>query len=144
MFKYDEERILNDVEDYIKSTYNQHYVRGNDIQVNDLIMAIGHGEGSYISNAIEYLARYGKKDGKNVKDLYKAIHNIILLIHLNHKRHEMQHSLLDALEEESKKCKSYSPDSEYIDDPCYLAGLVSKQMSLYGIEYKPETESDEQ
>jgi Protein of unknwon function (DUF3310) len=127
MFKYDEERILNDVENYIKSTYNQHYVRGNDIQVNDLIMAIGHGEGSYISNAIEYLARYGKKDGKNVKDLYKAIHNIILLIHLNHVKTE---NLLDS--------------DIFIEDPCYLAGLVSKQMSLYGIEYKPETESDKQ
>jgi len=82
--KYEEKEILAEVEGYIESTYNEHYVRGNDIQVNDLIMAIGHGEGSYISNAIEYLARYGKKDGKNVKDLYKAIHNIILLIHLNH------------------------------------------------------------
>lgn len=82
--KYNEKEILSNVEEYINSTYNQHYVNGKNIQVNDLIMAIGHGEGSYVSNAIEYLARYGKKDGKNVKDLYKAIHNIILLIHLNH------------------------------------------------------------
>jgi|688.fasta_scaffold06574_6 hypothetical protein len=84
MFKYNEKEIIIDVENYIESTYKLHYVNGKDIQVNDLIMAIGHGESSYISNAIEYLARYGKKDGNNVKDLYKAIHNIILLIHLNH------------------------------------------------------------
>ena len=82
--KYNEEEILNEVKKYVESTYNQHYVNGNDIQVNDLIMAIGHGESAYISNAIEYLARYGKKDGRNVKDLYKAIHNIILLINMNH------------------------------------------------------------
>jgi hypothetical protein len=82
--KYNEKKILSDVEKYIKSTYSSHYVRGNDIQVNDLIMAIGHGEGSYVSNAIEYLARYGKKEGRNPKDLYKAIHNIILLINMNH------------------------------------------------------------
>lgn len=82
--KYNEEKILEDIKEYIESTYHLHYVNGKDIQVNDLIMAIGHGEGSYISNAIEYLARYGKKEGNNVKDLYKAIHNIILLIYLNH------------------------------------------------------------
>ena len=85
MFKYNETEILKDIEKYIGSTYNQHYASGSNIQVNDLIMSIGHGEGSFISNSIEYLARYGKKDGRNQKDLYKAIHNIILLIHLNHK-----------------------------------------------------------
>ena len=42
--KYNEKKILSDVEKYIESTYSSHYVRGNDIQVNDLIMAIGHGE----------------------------------------------------------------------------------------------------
>jgi hypothetical protein len=83
--KYNEYDILDDVKSYIESTYTQHYSNNDSgIQVNDLIMAIGHGEGSYIANSIEYLARYGKKDGRNVKDLYKAIHNIVLLIHLNH------------------------------------------------------------
>jgi len=85
MFKYNETEILKDIEKYIGSTYNQHYASGNNLQVNDLILSIGHGEGAFISNAIEYLARYGKKDGRNQKDLYKAVHNIILLIHLNHK-----------------------------------------------------------
>ena len=85
MFKYNETEILKDIEKYIGSTYNQHYASGNNLQVNDLILSIGHGEGAFISNAIEYLARYGKKDGRNHKDLYKAVHNIILLIHLNHK-----------------------------------------------------------
>ena len=32
------------------------------------------------SNAIKYLIRYGKKQGKNEKDLIKAIHYIVLLI----------------------------------------------------------------
>ena len=31
-------------------------------------------------NAIKYLARYGKKNGKNRKDLLKAIHYIVLLM----------------------------------------------------------------
>lgn len=90
MFKYNEVEILEDIEKYIASTYKQHYANGSGIQVNDLIMSIGHGEGSFISNAIEYLARYGKKDGRNEKDLYKAVHNIIFLINLNHNKKSEQ------------------------------------------------------
>lgn len=82
--KYNEKEILKQIEEYIESTYSQHYSSDDNIQVNDLIMAIGHGEGSFIANAIEYLARYGKKEGKNQKDLFKAIHNIIFLLYLNH------------------------------------------------------------
>jgi hypothetical protein len=32
------------------------------------------------ANAIKYLCRYGKKSGKNRKDLLKAIHYIVLLM----------------------------------------------------------------
>ena len=32
------------------------------------------------ANALKYLLRYGKKDGHNTQDLYKAMHYIILLI----------------------------------------------------------------
>lgn len=86
LFKYEEDVFMEQVKEYIESTYSAHYTSTRDnIQVNDLIMAIGHGEGSYIANAIEYLARYGKKDGKNQKDLLKAIHNILLLMYLNHR-----------------------------------------------------------
>jgi hypothetical protein len=33
------------------------------------------------ANAIKYLARYGKKGGKNRKDLLKALHYAILLMY---------------------------------------------------------------
>jgi len=89
MFKYHEPEILNDLKEYIDSTYANHYAKGEDgLQINDLIMSIGHGEGAFISNAIEYICRYGKKEGNNVVDLYKAIHNLLLLVHLNHKRNK--------------------------------------------------------
>lgn len=89
-YKYNEDQILGDTLDYIETTYKAHYVQDGSegIQVNDLIMALGHGEGSFIANAIEYLARYGKKDGKNLKDLQKAIHNICLLINQNHYKYK--------------------------------------------------------
>lgn len=78
-FKYNEDKILNDVQDYIKSTYGQHYVH-KDIQVQDLFQSIGIASDFCRGNAMKYLARYGKKGGKNKKDLFKAIHYIILLI----------------------------------------------------------------
>ena len=34
----------------------------------------------FTANAIKYLARFGKKNGRNRKDLLKAIHYIILLM----------------------------------------------------------------
>ena len=39
-FKYDEDKLLNELRDYISGTYNQHYSAGNDsIQTLDLIEA---------------------------------------------------------------------------------------------------------
>lgn len=85
--KYHENEILEEVLSYIQSTYNKHYVGNNSIQVNDLIESLGHAESSYIANAIEYLARYGRKDNqRNYLDLFKAIHNIVFLLNLNHKK----------------------------------------------------------
>ena len=78
-FKYDEEKILKEIEDYIESTYGQHY-SSKDIQVQDLFQSIGIASDFSRGNAMKYLARYGKKNGKNESDLFKAIHYIILLI----------------------------------------------------------------
>ena len=35
---------------------------------------------TFVTNAIKYLCRYGKKNGHNRKDLLKAIHYIVLLM----------------------------------------------------------------
>ena len=79
MFKFDEQKILKEIEDYIESTYGQHY-SSKDIQVQDLFKSIGIASDFSRGNAMKYLARYGKKNGKNESDLFKAIHYIILLI----------------------------------------------------------------
>ena len=39
-----------------------------------------HGEGFCIGNIIKYAQRFGKKDGRNDKDLYKVIHYAIILL----------------------------------------------------------------
>jgi hypothetical protein len=82
-FKYDEEAILSELHDYLLSTYGQHYVGKNNIQAMDLFIAADDAESFCKCNAIKYLLRYGKKSGKNRKDLLKAVHYTILMMHLN-------------------------------------------------------------
>ena len=81
-WRYDEGKILREVEAYLSSTYSGHYVGGETkIQTLDLIDSIGDSESFCRSNAIKYLSRFGKKEGKNQKDLLKVIHYAILLYH---------------------------------------------------------------
>lgn len=63
------------------STYQGHYVGKADIQTVDIWDTLGSAETTCRDTAIKYLMRFGKKDGKNKKDLLKAVHYIILLMH---------------------------------------------------------------
>jgi len=79
--KYREDEILQEVKEYIGSTYDQHYSTTEDgFQVMDMIKQLGIDKDFCQANAIKYLCRYGKKNGHNRKDLLKAIHYIILLM----------------------------------------------------------------
>ena len=80
-YKFNEDKILKDIKDYIDLTYNQHYGNGK-YQATDMIIDSGHGEGLCIGNIMKYAMRYGKKDGKNIKDLQKIIHYAIINIYL--------------------------------------------------------------
>jgi len=79
--KYNEEAILKEIYDYVMSTYRGHYVGKGEIQTFDVWDTLGISEEVCIGTAIKYLMRFGKKDGKNKKDLLKAIHYVILLMH---------------------------------------------------------------
>ena len=79
--KYNEEEIIEEVYRYIKSTYNEHYsTDGKGLQAMDIFRNMNTDKDFCQSNAIKYLIRYGKKQGRNEKDLIKAIHYIVLLI----------------------------------------------------------------
>jgi len=79
--KYNEKTILDDIEAYIDSTYDQHY-SNKGVQVLDLLDASGCLEGFLKGSIIKYISRYGKKNGENEGDLFKAVHLAILLINL--------------------------------------------------------------
>ena len=81
IMKYNEDKILKEIGDYIKGTYGQHYAQvSKGTQVQDLLRDIGIDKDFCQANAIKYLCRFGKKDGRNRKDLLKAVHYIVLLM----------------------------------------------------------------
>ena len=81
-WKYNEDVILKEVRDYLGMTYRSHYTsQESKTQTLDLIEGIGDAEPFCRSNAIKYLSRFGKKDGKSKNDILKAIHYCILLYH---------------------------------------------------------------
>lgn len=85
MYKYNEDQILRDLRDYVDSTYGQHYVGNKDIQTVDFWESLGSLDTTARDTAIKYLARYGKKAGRNRKDLLKAAHYIMLMLYAHDK-----------------------------------------------------------
>ena len=81
-WKYNEDVVLKEVTEYLGMTYRSHYTSKESMtQTLDLIEGIGDAEPFCRSNAIKYLSRFGKKDGKSKQDILKAIHYCILLYH---------------------------------------------------------------
>jgi hypothetical protein len=80
MYKYSEDKYIQDIQDYVDSTYGQHYVN-DGIQVVDVWQARGTLDTTAADTAIKYIMRYGKKEGKNRKDLLKAVHYIMLMMY---------------------------------------------------------------
>ena len=81
-FKFNEDKLIDEALEYIKSTYEKHYSSSNGIQSIEHVFAAGHGEGFNLGNIIKLAGRFGKKDGKNRLDLLKIIHYAILTMYL--------------------------------------------------------------
>ena len=80
--KFDEDKTLKEIKKYIDSTYDSHYSKSK-FQATEFILDSGHGEGFCIGNILKYAQRYGKKNGKDKKDLLKVIHYAIIALHIN-------------------------------------------------------------
>jgi hypothetical protein len=87
LWKYNEDKILKDIEDYVTSTYHGHYCGDSDgyadIQTIDLMAAKKLAAGFCQANILKYGSRYGDKDGRNKRDLMKVIHYAMLLLHFD-------------------------------------------------------------
>ena len=81
-YKYNEDNTLKELQEYIDKTYTEHYSH-KKFQATVFVIDSGHGEGFCIGNIIKYAQRYGKKNGKDRKDLLKVIHYGIMALY-NH------------------------------------------------------------
>lgn len=77
--KYFEKEFLEEILAYIESTYTQHYGSPGGIQLMDLFHSNGDSVTFCRDSAMKYIHRYGKKNGYDKKDLFKAIHYIAML-----------------------------------------------------------------
>ena len=86
-FKYHEEEILKDIQEYVSGTYQGHYTGKSheyrNVQTIDLMASKELAAGFCQANILKYGSRYGNKDGKNKKDLMKVIHYAMLLLHFD-------------------------------------------------------------
>jgi hypothetical protein len=84
-WKYNEDKILKQLEEYITGTYGQHYVDRTGGGTEQTLDKIKHNrrEGFCAGNITKYTDRYDTK-GTPRADLFKVLHYTILLInHLN-------------------------------------------------------------
>lgn len=86
-YRYNEFALISELEDYVNSTYQEHYSK-NKFQATEFIIDGGHGEGFCLGNILKYTQRYGNKEGKNRKDLLKVLHYALIALHV----HDLEHS----------------------------------------------------
>ena len=86
-FKYHEDEILKDIQEYVSRTYQGHYTgtkhEFRKVQTIDLMAARDIATGFCQANILKYGSRYGSKDGRNKTDLLKVIHYAMLLLHFD-------------------------------------------------------------
>ena len=75
-------QYIQELKNHIDSTYTAHYAQ-NRVQSTEFIADAGHGEGFCIGNIIKYAQRYGKKAGRNRKDLTKIAHYVIIMLFIH-------------------------------------------------------------
>ena len=83
MSKYNEDKILEEITQYVNNTYDEHYSEG-EVQTLDFIDACGDAKAFCRSNILKYASRYDKK-GTPRKDILKIIHYAMLLLHFSDK-----------------------------------------------------------
>lgn len=81
-YKYNEEELIKELQEYVDVTYGQHYSQ-DKVQTTEFVIDAGHGEGFCLGNVIKYTQRYGKKEGKNRKDLLKVLHYGLIALHVH-------------------------------------------------------------
>ena len=89
-YKFNEELLVEEVMDYINSTYDTHY-GVNGLQSSEVIVDRGRGLDFFLGNIDKYNGRYGSK-GESPddyrKDLMKIVHYGILSLYEHDRRYD--------------------------------------------------------
>ncbi len=83
-YKYSEDLFMLNLHDHVKGTYSKHY--GGNIQPVEFIMSNAETLDYLKGNVVKYIYRYGKKNGANPEDLYKAVHFMMMMLHYKDKK----------------------------------------------------------
>lgn len=83
-YKYAEGQIISDFKSYIDKTYDEHYKGDDNIECFDAWIALGTASGTFRDTSMKYLWRYGRKNGFNKDDLFKALHYTLLILYNDH------------------------------------------------------------
>lgn len=81
-YKFNEDQLLKDFQDYIDATYSKHYSRSK-FQATEFIFDNGHGIGFTVGNIMKYAQRYGKKNGRNRDDIMKILHYALMMLYVH-------------------------------------------------------------
>tara|TARA_R100001509_G_scaffold81375_1_gene45870 strand:- start:272 stop:556 length:285 start_codon:yes stop_codon:yes gene_type:complete len=79
-YRRNEDKIIQEIKEYVDSTYLAHYETDSGRNVCDDWDDMGIAREAYISNIVKYVKRFGKKDGENPKDIMKIIHYSMFLL----------------------------------------------------------------
>jgi hypothetical protein len=81
-YKYNEESLINELKQYVDTTYDEHYSL-NKFQATEFVIDSGHGVGFTVGNVMKYAQRYGKKSGRNRQDILKVLHYALMLLYVH-------------------------------------------------------------
>ena len=91
-YKYKEDKILQEIAEYIDGTYGEHYSKGK-IQSTEIAIDRGRGLHFCLGNVDKYSGRYGQKGTPEDwrKDLMKVVHYGIITLFI----HDLEHNKED-------------------------------------------------
>lgn len=83
-YKFNEAGYIQELKDYIDSTYDGHYSK-HKIQSTEVIIDRGHGTGFCMGNVDKYSNRYGNKGTRDDarKDLMKILHYAVIQLYVH-------------------------------------------------------------
>ena len=90
-YKFNENLLVEEVMDYINSTYDAHY-GANGLQSSEVIVDRGRGLDFFLGNIDKYNGRYGSKGDSPAdyrKDLMKIVHYGILSLYEHDRRYDL-------------------------------------------------------